>query len=71
MEKEVGLSEAEQVILGMVMQHCDVTEKKTVWEIYHGHLSANEQACAYLYYAGILKDKKRGVTYTLSKKIVF
>lgn len=69
MKKE--LTEAEQVILDMVMQHCDVKEKKTVWEIYHLHLSANERACSLLHESGIFKEKRSGTIYTMSKKIIF
>jgi hypothetical protein len=71
MKEEQQLTEADEVILDMVMQHSDVTEKKTVWEIYHCHLSANERACAYLAQRGIFKEKRRGVRYTLPKKIKF
>lgn len=64
-------TEAEQVIIDLVMQDCDVKEKKTVWEIYHRHISSYERATAYLFYRGFLKEKKRGVVYTMSKKIKF
>jgi hypothetical protein len=55
---------AEELLLDMIWQNCDVTKKKTVYEIYHNHLSTNEDACAYFARRGIFKEKKRGVTYT-------
>lgn len=65
------LEEYDEIILDMVMQHCHIEEGKTIWIIDNGCLSANERATRYLQERGILKDKRRGRIYSMSKKISF
>ena len=65
------MTEADKIILDMVMQHCHVTEGKTVWYIDNSCLSSDEQATMYLERIGILKNKRRGRVFSLSKKVEF
>lgn len=65
------LTKTDEIILDMVMQHCHVEEGKTIWIIDNNCLSANERATRYLQERGILKDKRGGRIYSMSKKIVF
>ena len=71
MKKEIKLTREQQLIIDLVMQGCDVRERKTVWEIDNLCLSTYEQATSYLMEIGVLKNKRRNRIYTMSKKIKF
>ena len=61
------ISEEQSIILDLLFQGAYITEKKTIWEIYCGGLSAYERATSYLVSQKVIKHKRGGQVYSIKK----